>query len=146
MSIPDRDRTLVQCLIEALDDDGYLTQSLEELAETLPAELEIEPEELQIALDHLQCFEPTGVGARNVQECLALQLETQLSDDTQALALNIVRNYLDLLASRDFVKFKKLTECDDEELRLAHHSYAASTLDLAQNTLHLMRVTSLPTL
>lgn len=119
MSIPDRDRTLVQCLIEALDDDGYLTQSLEELAETLPAELEIEPEELQIALNHLQCFEPTGVGARNVQECLALQLETQLSDDTQALALNIVRNYLDLLASRDFVKLKKLTECDDEELRLA---------------------------
>jgi RNA polymerase sigma-54 factor len=43
---------LVQCLIDALDDDGYLTQSLEDLAETLPAELEIEPEELQIALKH----------------------------------------------------------------------------------------------
>ena len=119
MSIPDRDRTLVQCLIEALDDDGYLTQSLEDLAETLPAELEIEPEELQIALNHLQCFEPTGVGARNVAECLALQLETQPADDTQALALNIVRNNLDLLANRDFVKLKKLIECDDEQLRLA---------------------------
>ena len=40
----------------------------------LPEELEVEPEELQIALKHIQNFEPTGVGARNLGECLALQL------------------------------------------------------------------------
>lgn len=117
MSIPDRDRTLVQCLIEALDDDGYLTQSLEDLAETLPPELEIEPEELQIALNHLQHFDPTGVGARNAQECLALQLDVLPADETQVLALKIVRKHLDLLATRDFVKIKKLIECDDDQLR-----------------------------
>lgn len=119
MSIPDRDRTLVQCLIEALDDDGYLTQSLDDLAETLPPELEIEPEELQIALNHLQHFDPTGVGARNAQECLALQLEVLPADETQILALKIVRKHLDLLAGRDFVKIKKLIECDDDQLREA---------------------------
>ena len=119
MSIPARDQTLVQCLIDALDDDGYLTQSLEDLAETLPPELEIEPEELQIALNHLQCFDPTGVGARNAQECLALQLEVLPADETQILALKIVRQHLDLLAARDFVKLKKLCECDDEQLREA---------------------------
>ena len=119
MTIPERDRTLVQCLIEALDDDGYLTQSLEELAETLPPELEIELEELQIALKHLQYFDPTGVGARNAQECLALQLEILPADDTQLLALQIVRNHLALLAGRDFVKIKKLTGCDDDALRAA---------------------------
>ena len=119
MSIPARDQTLVQCLIDALDDDGYLTQSLEDLAETLPPELEIELEELQIALNHLQCFDPTGVGARNAQECLALQLQALPSDDTQILALKIVRQHLDLLAARDFVKLKKLSECDDEQLREA---------------------------
>ena len=119
MSIPDRDRTLVQCLIGALDDDGYLTLSLEELADTLPPELEIETEELQIALKHLQCFDPTGVGARNAQECLALQLEALPADATQALALKIVRQHLDLLAGRDFVKLKKLVACDDDELRQA---------------------------
>ena len=117
MSIPDRDRTLVQCLIEALDDDGYLTQSIEELADTLPPELEIEPEELQIALRHLQCFDPTGVGARNAQECLSLQLEALPSDGTQVLALKIVRHHLDLLAGRDFAKLKKITDCDDDRLR-----------------------------
>ena len=119
MTIPERDRTLVQCLIEALDDDGYLTQSLEELAETLPPELEIEPEELQIALKHLQFFDPTGVGARNAQECLALQLSILPTDETQVLALKIVRDHLALLAGRDFVKLKKLTGCDDDGLRAA---------------------------
>lgn len=119
MSIPDRDRTLVQCLIEALDDDGYLTQSIEELSDTLPPELEIEPEELQIALRHLQCFDPTGVGARNAQECLALQLEALPTDDTQALALKIVRGHLALLAGRDFAKLKKCVDCDDDQLREA---------------------------
>lgn len=119
MNIPARDRTLVQCLIEALDDDGYLTQSLEELAETLPPELEIELDELQIALNHLQCFDPTGVGARSAQECLALQLEALPVDETQSLALRIVRRNLELLASRDFIKLKRLAECDDTQLRAA---------------------------
>ena len=120
MNIPDRDRILVQCLIDALDDDGYLTQSLEDLAEALPAELEIEPEELQIALKHLQNFDPTGVGARNAPECLALQMEALPADATQVLALKIVRQHLDLLASRDFLKLKKLLDCDDDHLRAAH--------------------------
>jgi RNA polymerase sigma-54 factor len=119
MTIPERDRTLVQCLIEALDDDGYLTQSLAELAETLPAELEIEPEELQIALRHLQYFDPTGVGARNAQECLALQLDALPADETQTLALKIVRSHLELLAGRDFIRIKRLTGCDDDALRAA---------------------------
>jgi RNA polymerase sigma-54 factor len=119
MTIPVRDSTLVQCLIDALDDDGYLTQSLDELAEALPPELEIEPEELQIALRHLQYFDPTGVGARNAQECLALQLEVLPADETQLLALKIVRSHLELLAGRDFIKLKKLTGCDDDALRAA---------------------------
>ena len=117
MSIPERDRTLVQCLIDALDDDGYLTQSLDDLAETLPPELEIEPEELKIALNHLQCFDPTGVGARNAQECLALQLEALPADETQILALKIIRGHLDLLAGREFAKIKKCIDCDDDQLR-----------------------------
>ena len=117
MSIPERDNTLVQCLIDALDDDGYLTQSLEELAETLPVELEIEPDELQIALRRLQHFDPTGVGARNAQECLALQLLALPEDATQILALRIVRKHLELLAGRDFAQLKKLIDCDDDQLR-----------------------------
>jgi RNA polymerase sigma-54 factor len=116
MSIPTRDHALIQCLIDALDDNGYLTLSLEDLVETLPDELEIESKELQIALQHLQHFDPPGVGARSPKECLALQLDALPPSDTQALALRIVREHLDLLANRDFVKLKKQIDCDDKDL------------------------------
>ena len=119
LSLPPRDRTLVQCLIDALDEDGYLTQSLEDLAESLPAELEIDPDELQIALRHLQQFDPTGVGARSAQECLALQLRALAGNETRDLALRIVSAHLELLAARDFTKLKKFVDCDDEQLRAA---------------------------
>lgn len=118
--LSERDQQLVQYLIESLDDDGYLTVSLEELAEMLPAELELEPEELRIALTHLQFFDPTGVGARSAQECLALQLVTLPADETRQLALCIVNKHLDLLAARDFTRLKKILNCDDATLRDAH--------------------------
>ncbi len=120
MTLSDRDRVLVRCLVEALDDDGYLTQSLEELVEAMPLELEIAQEELQIALRHLQYFDPTGVGARSAQECLLLQLEALPADQTGSLAQEIVCHHLELLATHDFPRIRKLTGCDDDALRAAH--------------------------
>ncbi len=115
-----RDQALVRFLIEALDDDGYLTQSLDELAELLPEELGIDLDDLQIALNHLQNFDPTGVGARNPRECLALQLKALPVSAARDLALAIVERYLDQLAARDFVRLKKVLQCSDEALRDAH--------------------------
>ena len=114
-----RDHQLVALLIDSLDDDGYLTQSLEELAALLPAELEIDLDELQIALKHLQHLEPAGVGARSLGECLALQLAA-LPQDTPHLAeaLETARNHLEILAARDFTRLKKLLRCDDAALRV----------------------------
>ena len=119
MTLPARDRVLVRCLVEALDDDGYLTQPLDELAENMPAELDIASEELQIALIHLQHLDPIGIGARGLQECLALQLQALAPDATRNLALDIVHKHLELLGNRDFQKIKRLTGCDDEALRAA---------------------------
>jgi RNA polymerase sigma-54 factor len=114
------DRNLVAFLIEALDDDGYLTQPLEELALLVPEELQIEPEELHIALKHLQNFDPTGVGARSCAECLELQL-LALPESTpcRALALAIASGHLEFLAARDFARLKKVLQCGDDELRQA---------------------------
>ncbi len=119
MSLPERDRMLVQCLIDGLDDDGYLSLSLGEVAEMLSPEMEVEPEELQIALKRLQHFEPTGVGARNAQECLTLQLRALPFTAARELAERLVRDHLGLLAGRDFTKLKKHLACDDERLREA---------------------------
>jgi RNA polymerase sigma-54 factor len=123
-----RDRTFVELLIDALDEDGYLTQPLEEIGALLTAEapdtVEAIGEELNIALCHLQHFEPAGVGARSPAECLTLQLQKGLKgreedEPARQLALNIVEKHLELLASRDYTKLKNLTGADDDALRAA---------------------------
>jgi RNA polymerase sigma-54 factor len=118
LNLPLRDRHIVTALIDALDDDGYLTTSLEEISELFPAEVEIEPEELSIALKYVQSFEPSGVGARDCAECLALQLKA-LPGDTPFLAdaLKVVDGHLPLLANRDFTKLKRLLHTDDAGVR-----------------------------
>uniref|UniRef100_Q477V6 RNA polymerase sigma-54 factor n=1 Tax=Dechloromonas aromatica (strain RCB) TaxID=159087 RepID=Q477V6_DECAR len=118
--LSERDRSLVRFLIEALDDDGYLSAPLVELWETLPPEYEIEIEELEIALRHIQNFDPIGIGARSLQECLQLQLKVLPVCAERTLALAIVDKHLELLAARDFAKIRRLTGCDDEALKAAH--------------------------
>lgn len=117
-TLSDRDHELVKLLIDSLDDAGNLTQDLTELLAMLPEDLAIELKDLEIALMHLQHFEPTGVGARNLRECLELQLAA-LPGDTPHLAdaREIVKHHLEVLASRDFGKLKKLLRCDDDCLR-----------------------------
>ncbi|HEY3076074.1 MAG TPA: RNA polymerase factor sigma-54 [Burkholderiales bacterium] len=114
-----RDRAFVGLLIDALDDDGYLTQSLEEIAAMLPAEAEADPEDLSIALAHLQHFEPAGVGARSPRECLCLQLRNLPDEPVRALAIEVVEKHLELLAARDYSRLKTLTGADDDALRAA---------------------------
>jgi RNA polymerase sigma-54 factor len=114
-----RDRMLVRFIIEALDDDGYLRQELEELFELLPPELEIDPDELMIALRHVQQLDPTGVGARTPQECLSLQLRTLPASPERNLALVIVEQYIELLAERNFNQIRHVTGCENEALRAA---------------------------
>ncbi|MCZ7563007.1 MAG: RNA polymerase factor sigma-54 [Burkholderiales bacterium] len=119
-TLPDRDRSLVAALVDALDEDGYLSQPLEEIAALFPAEAGVEIDELAIALRHLQNFDPTGVGARGPEECLALQLEA-LPEATPGRdhALRMARDHLALLAARDFARLRKLLHCDDAALRTA---------------------------
>jgi RNA polymerase sigma-54 factor len=118
MQMPDRDKRIVAFLIDSLDDDGFMNQDLAELAALLPEELQIDAEELTIALKYLQSLEPAGVGARNLGECLALQLEA-LPEDTpyRKEALLIVGEHLDTFAARDYLRLKKLLRCDDDALR-----------------------------
>jgi len=118
LNLPLRDRQIVGALIDALDEDGYLTTSLEELLELFPEELGLDADELSIALRHLQNMEPAGVGARDAAECLSLQLKA-LPELTpfRGDALKLVQHHLPLLAARDFGKLKRLLHADDSCLR-----------------------------
>jgi len=115
-----RDKKLIGLLIEALDDNAYLSQPLEEIVELLPAELDVSLDDLETALIQLQHLDEPGIGARNLSECLALQLRAQAEDiPGRDLALSIVTSHLDLLANKDFNKLKKALHCNDSELRCA---------------------------
>ena len=116
-----RDRALVELMIDALDDNGYLTESLDDILARLPPELELDFDELKTALSLLQSFDPVGVGARSAAECLALQIRAMpgVPMVTRRLALQIVSNHLAWFAQREFNKLKKAFDCDDEDLREA---------------------------
>ena len=116
-----RDCALVELIVDALDDNGYLEESLDDIHARLPAELEIEFDELRTALSLVQSMDPAGVGARSAAECLALQIRRLpgVPMVTRRMALNIVERYLSWFAQREFNKLKKALDCDDEDLREA---------------------------
>lgn len=118
MPLSERDQSLALLLVDSISEDGYLELSLEEIQEQVPAELEIDELELQTALRHIQHLDPAGVGARNLSECLQLQL--QMLPQTTAhldLAKLLAKQHLPLLASRDFVKLRKALACDEPTLK-----------------------------
>jgi len=117
--LSDRDRMLVRFIIEALDDDGYLHQELEELFELLPPEFGFDPDDLVIALHYVQQLDPTGIGARSPQECLGLQLQALPASPERDLALVIVKHFIESLADRNFALIRRMTGCEDETLRAA---------------------------
>lgn len=127
-----RDRALVQMLIDTLDDDGFLDSTLDDLAAFLPDELEISTAELSTALRLLQSFDPPGVGAADLRECLLLQIDAlssggpPASDDqaagetTRRLARAVVDQHLELLADNDLARLRRALRCGDDALRAAH--------------------------
>ena len=124
LSIGAEGRQLVAAVMGHLNDDGYLDSSLDEivaeLREQLGAQIEITMAQIEEALHHLQSLEPTGVGARNLSECLALQLNAlPIATPGAAHALMLVEQCLDALAAHDFAKMRRVLRCDDSELKLA---------------------------
>lgn len=118
MPLSERDQSLALLLVDSINEDGYLEEALEDIVEQMPLELEIEVLELQTALRHIQHLDPAGVGARNLSECLLLQLAL-LPKSTPHLALaNLVAgNYLPALGARDFAKLRKELGCDEATLK-----------------------------
>lgn len=93
-----RDRRIGSALIDALEEDGYLRETLAGITETLKPDMEASEDEISVVLHQLQRFDPVGVGARSLGECLRLQLAV-LGEDTpgKALAMRIADGPLDRL-------------------------------------------------
>ena len=122
LRLSETDVAALRFLIESLNDDGYLEDSLRELAEGRAGDDEEECEELEhrltMALHLLQSLEPTGVGARDLAECLRLQLKAMTDlepevDEIRAVALQICVGPLDLLAKRDVKRMVLATNSNE---------------------------------
>jgi RNA polymerase sigma-54 factor len=125
LRINSEEKALMGFIAGNLNDRGYLDISLEDLAEELGPHMDPEDgsaqEQVNRALVRLQQLEPAGVGARDLAECLRLQLENFPASNKLTMAWKIAHkvcsDYLDILANKDWVRIKKLLKVDDEDLQ-----------------------------
>lgn len=118
MSTSDTDFAIGIAIIDAINDDGYLTESAEEIHAGLVDELDIELDEVEAVLHLIQHFDPLGVGARDLKECLLLQLG-QFDESTEGLAdvRMLIRDHLEQIGSRDYARLLKSTRLSEEKLQ-----------------------------
>ncbi|MGH6846628.1 MAG: RNA polymerase factor sigma-54 [Methylocella sp.] len=103
------DRLTGQVLIDSIDENGYFTGSLDEIA----ARLHVPLQQAERVLRLIQGFDPSGVGARDLAECLAIQLRERDRFDP---AMQALVGHLDLLAKRDFAALRKICKVDEEDI------------------------------
>ncbi|HEV2272179.1 MAG TPA: RNA polymerase factor sigma-54 [Steroidobacteraceae bacterium] len=117
LGLTERDHVLANLIIDALDDDGFLRLPLEDVATLAPGAA---PGEIETALRIVQTLEPSGIAARDLGECLALQLEAMnAATPGRKIALDVVQNRLSMMAARDNTRLLDALGCSEEELRLA---------------------------
>jgi RNA polymerase sigma-54 factor len=120
LRMDEHEHILAEQLIGSLDDDGYLRRNLESIVNDLAFTKGIETtlEELEKILKKIQHFDPPGIGARDLQECLLLQLDRKdVHDQNVNLAIKIVDDYFEELSKRHYEKIQKKLDIDNEQLK-----------------------------
>lgn len=118
--ISEVDEAIAMAIIDALNADGYLTETIESLQEILAPDLEVDLDEIESVLHRVQRFDPVGVGARNLRECLTIQLDL-LDEETPGMELAkvVVDKHLDLLGSQSISTIVRKTGATEEKLSKA---------------------------
>ena len=119
--LSDRDRRIGEALINYVDESGYLTTDLEEIRVAVDEDPEspVEIEDIEPVLHLIQRFDPPGVAARDLRECLLLQLEQRERSPAVKNATSLVTSHLKLLASHDQRKLLRQSGLDEAALRAA---------------------------
>lgn len=109
----ERERVIAYAIIDSINEDGYLAHPLEEILPGL-SNLEILP-----VLERVQEFDPIGIAARDLSECMLLQIKPAIiNEDLYAKCAMLIKKHLNLLAGKDYVKIKQLLTLDDRELKI----------------------------
>lgn len=115
----EHESVIASYIIDDINDEGYLSSQPEELVETISKneiDIEIDLIDVESVLQVIQQFEPTGVGARNVQESLLLQLATLPQDPYVVTATKLITEHFDWLSYHDVKRIKKMYALDDDDL------------------------------
>ncbi|MEG1545318.1 MAG: RNA polymerase sigma-54 factor, partial [Tannerellaceae bacterium] len=117
--LPEKQVLIAEYIIGNIDDDGYLRRDLSAIADDLifQAGQEVREEEIQEVLTVIQDFEPSGVGARNLQECLLIQLDKKKQTATTQLAIRVLTDYFEEFSRKHYEKIIRLLEIDEELLK-----------------------------
>jgi RNA polymerase sigma-54 factor len=110
------DKQIAEVLISCLDGAGYLTEPLEDVHTRLADELLVDLEDVHCVLTYIQQLDPIGVGARNLRECLLIQLKYLPIDELQTIAVTLVEKYLDLLEQRHYKELMKRLKIGQSQL------------------------------
>ena len=113
------DSVIGAAIIDAISEDGYLTCALEDIRDSVVGYgFEVELDEVAAVLRRIQNFDPSGVAARDLRECLLIQLTQSVGDDPwRETAIKLVGHYLDLLASRDYAQLARRLNLTTEQLQ-----------------------------
>lgn len=117
----DTDRLIADAIIDGLDERGYLTTSLADLATTIQVwqAVEVEEDEVLAVLHRVQQFDPVGVASRDLRECLLLQLQQLAPSPEQAHAIQLLRDHADQIASQSLAGLAKLSGMATGALEMA---------------------------
>ncbi len=120
-NIDDRTRSIATFVIGSLDDDGYLRRDLEAISDDISFRLNIETseKELEEVLEMIQEFEPVGIGARSLQECLVLQMKAKTRNKVQEIALAILEDYFQEFTKKHYSKIVSKMGISQQELKEA---------------------------
>ncbi len=110
------DLALAEAIIDSINEDGYLTTPLEDIATSID-DPEIEIDEVEAVLHRVQAFDPPGIAARDLRECLLIQLR-QLPEqlDWRTQALQLLERHFDLLAQQDETQLRRKLKLDGDQL------------------------------
>ncbi|MBK1852141.1 MULTISPECIES: RNA polymerase factor sigma-54 [unclassified Marinobacter] len=119
--LSERDQAIAHALMDAVDEQGYLTSSVEEIYSGLSDDTDADPlelDEVEAVLRRLQYFDPPGVFARDLQDCLLIQLN-QLPPETPWLAQArlVITHYINLLGNRDYAQLLRRSRLKEDQLR-----------------------------
>lgn len=113
----DEDTEIAEAIIESIDDNGYLTSSVDDIVTALQ-HLDVGEDEVLMVLKRIQHFDPVGVGARDVAECLSIQLRQQVENSPlKEQALELVQQHMDLLGSRDYRTIMRKMRLSEGQLK-----------------------------